>query len=117
MRVRRSSVDFQLREHLASQHRTENGRAERNRRVELAFASGWHQDDFALMPQAYDDRNERPGVKFKDADLIGVPVRLVIGAKSLAEGQVELSLRRDGEKILVPVENAIEKVRELLASI
>jgi prolyl-tRNA synthetase len=65
----------------------------------------------------YDDRNERPGVKFKDADLIGVPVRLVIGAKSLAEGQVELSLRRDGEKILVPVENAIEKVRELLASI
>jgi prolyl-tRNA synthetase len=65
----------------------------------------------------YDDRNERPGVKFKDADLIGIPVRLVIGAKSLAEGQVELSLRRDGEKILVPVENAIEKVRELLASI
>ncbi|MGB5399794.1 MAG: His/Gly/Thr/Pro-type tRNA ligase C-terminal domain-containing protein, partial [Thermoanaerobaculia bacterium] len=63
----------------------------------------------------YDDRDERPGVKFKDADLIGIPVRLVVGAKSLAAGQVELSLRRDGEKILVPVENAVEKVKELLA--
>ena len=63
----------------------------------------------------YDDRDERPGVKFKDADLVGIPVRLVVGAKSLAEGRVELSLRRDGEKILVPVENAIEKIKELLA--
>ncbi len=63
----------------------------------------------------YDDRDERPGVKFKDADLIGIPVRLVVGAKSLAAGQVELSRRRDGEKILVPVENAIEKIKELLA--
>ncbi|MGB5657892.1 MAG: proline--tRNA ligase [Thermoanaerobaculia bacterium] len=63
----------------------------------------------------YADRDERPGVKFKDADLIGIPVRLVVGAKSLADGQVEVSLRRDGEKILVPVENAIEKVKELLA--
>jgi prolyl-tRNA synthetase len=63
----------------------------------------------------YDDRDERPGVKFKDADLVGIPVRLVVGAKSLAEGRVEVSLRRDGEKILVPVENAIERVLELLA--
>jgi len=63
----------------------------------------------------YDDRDERPGVKFKDADLIGIPVRLVVGAKSLAEGRVELSRRRDGEKILVPVENAIEKIKELVA--
>jgi prolyl-tRNA synthetase len=63
----------------------------------------------------YDDRDERPGVKFKDADLIGIPVRLVIGAKSLAGGQVEISLRRDREKILVPIENAVERVLELLA--
>jgi len=63
----------------------------------------------------YDDRDERPGVKFKDADLIGIPVRLVVGAKSLAAGQVEVSLRRDREKILVAVENAVERVMELLA--
>ena len=63
----------------------------------------------------YDDRDERPGVKFKDADLIGIPVRLVIGAKSLKEGKVELSLRRDREKLLVPPGDAVGRVLELLA--
>ncbi|HJX26713.1 MAG TPA: proline--tRNA ligase [Thermoanaerobaculia bacterium] len=62
----------------------------------------------------YDDRDERPGVKFKDADLIGLPVRLVVGAKSLADGKVEISLRRDREKQMVPVAEAISKVLELL---
>jgi prolyl-tRNA synthetase len=64
----------------------------------------------------YDDRDERPGVKFKDADLIGIPVRIVVGAKSLAEGKVELSLRRDREKrLLTPdeaVTAAVARVRE-----
>ncbi len=45
-----------------------------------------------------DDREERPGVKFKDADLIGVPLRLTLGEKSLAEGAVEFKLRTDGGK-------------------
>jgi prolyl-tRNA synthetase len=62
----------------------------------------------------YDDRDERPGVKFKDADLIGFPVRLVVGAKSLAEGKVEVSLRRDRQKQLVPVVEAVPKVMEML---
>ena len=62
----------------------------------------------------YDDRDERPGVKFKDADLIGLPVRLVVGAKSLADGKVEISLRRDREKQMVPVVEAVSKVLELL---
>ena len=65
----------------------------------------------------YDDRDERPGVKFKDADLIGLPVRMVVGSKSLAEGKVELSLRRDKEKHLVPVGESVAKVRELLDSL
>ncbi|MBI2213522.1 MAG: proline--tRNA ligase [Acidobacteria bacterium] len=43
----------------------------------------------------WDDRDERPGVKFKDADLVGFPVKITVGAKSLAEGNVEWSLRRD----------------------
>ena len=62
----------------------------------------------------YDDRDERPGVKFKDADLIGFPVRIVVGAKSLADGKVEVSLRRDRQKHLVPVGEALPKVMELL---
>jgi len=62
----------------------------------------------------YDDRDERPGVKFKDADLIGFPVRVVVGARSLADGMVELSLRRDRQKQMVPVAEAAAKVMELL---
>jgi prolyl-tRNA synthetase len=62
----------------------------------------------------FDDRDERPGVKFKDADLAGFPVRIVVGAKSLADGKVEVSLRRDRQKQLVPVVEAVSKVMELL---
>jgi prolyl-tRNA synthetase len=47
-----------------------------------------------------DDRDERPGVKFKDADLIGFPLRIAVGAKSLANGQIEWSLRKDRQKQL-----------------
>jgi prolyl-tRNA synthetase len=53
-----------------------------------------------------DDREERPGVKFKDADLIGCPVRVVVGAKGLAKGGVEVKLRSSKDIAIVPVENA-----------
>jgi len=62
----------------------------------------------------YDDRPERPGVKFKDADLIGIPLRLVVGKKSLAEGKVELSRRRDRRRQPVAVADAVERVMALL---
>jgi prolyl-tRNA synthetase len=63
----------------------------------------------------YDDRDERPGVKFNDADLIGIPIRLVVGGKSLAQGSVELSLRRDREKHAVAVGDAVARTLELVA--
>jgi prolyl-tRNA synthetase len=63
----------------------------------------------------YDDRAERPGVKFKDADLIGFPVRVVVGARGLKEGKVEVSLRRDRERHLVTPGAAVEEVRRRLA--
>ena len=44
-----------------------------------------------------DDRNERPGVKFKDADLIGYPLRVVVGPKTLTEGKLEVKIRKTGE--------------------
>ena len=56
-----------------------------------------------------DDRDERPGVKFKDADLIGFPLRIGVGAKSLANGQVEWSQRKDREKHLLSPEDAIAR--------
>lgn len=62
-----------------------------------------------------DDRDERPGVKFKDADLIGVPLRVTVGPKALARGRVELRWRRDGSGEEVAVEEAAQAIRRLLS--
>ena len=63
-----------------------------------------------------DDRAERPGVKFKDADLIGFPVRVVVGAKGLANGGVEVKRRCDdkSQMKIVPVAEAVQAIREAL---
>ncbi len=61
-----------------------------------------------------DDRDERPGVKFKDADLVGYPLRLTIGPKTLAEGKVELFYRQTGEKELVEVNRACDRIKEIV---
>jgi prolyl-tRNA synthetase len=64
----------------------------------------------------FDDRDERPGIKFKDNDLIGIPLRIVVGSKGLAEGKVEVKIRSTGEVLLLPIEEAIGKVGELVAA-
>jgi prolyl-tRNA synthetase len=51
----------------------------------------------------YDDRDERAGLKFKDADLIGIPLRVTVGKRGLAEGKLELKARTEKEAQLVPV--------------
>ena len=62
-----------------------------------------------------DDRDDRPGVKFKDADLVGFPIRVGIGEKSMANGEVELK-RRGGQLVLVKAGEAVAKVLELIAA-
>lgn len=62
----------------------------------------------------YDDRDERPGVKFKDADLVGIPVRVCVGERSLAKGEVEIKVRKTGEVSFAPVDQAITRVVELI---
>jgi len=62
----------------------------------------------------FDDRDERPGVKFKDNDLIGIPLRIVVGSKGLAEGKVEVKIRKTGEVLLLPVEEAITRIKQLV---
>jgi prolyl-tRNA synthetase len=57
-----------------------------------------------------DDRDERPGVKFKDADLIGMPLRVAVGKKTLAEGRVELKRRGSKDVELVPLAEIVERV-------
>ncbi len=61
-----------------------------------------------------DDRNERPGVKFKDADLIGIPYQLIIGGRSLKEEFVELKSRKTREIEKLPVEDALVRLKEVL---
>ena len=62
----------------------------------------------------YDDREETPGVKFKDADLIGIPLRITLGEKNLKKGLVEIKKRRTGEVLLINQEEALSKVKELI---
>ncbi len=61
-----------------------------------------------------DDRDERAGVKFKDADLIGYPIRITVGKKLKDEGKVELKLRRDKEVSFIPDHELIKVVEEIL---
>ncbi len=60
-----------------------------------------------------DDRNESPGVKFNDADLIGIPIRITVGTRSLQEGNVEVKLRKDSERTSVPLEGLVENILQM----
>lgn len=62
----------------------------------------------------FDDRDLRPGVKFKDADLIGIPLRVVVGGRSLQNGQIEMKWRHAAAPELIPLEGAGAKVAELV---
>ncbi len=64
----------------------------------------------------FDDRDERPGVKFKDADLVGFPLRIAVGAKSLANGQIEWSWRKDRAKQLGEPASVTAQVIDLVKS-
>ena len=61
-----------------------------------------------------DDRNERPGVKFRDVELIGIPFRITVGSRGLAGGTVEVTTRATGETAAVPVNEAAQRVRALI---
>ncbi len=73
--------------------------------------------DAAGVDVLLDDRDERPGVKFKDADLIGLPVRVGIGEKSLARGVVEIKMRATGEMRECAPDKALDTVRAALAEL
>ena len=64
-----------------------------------------------------DDRKERAGVKFKDCDLIGYPIRVTVGPKAVEEGMIELRIRKSGETFNEPQKNYLAKVQELLGNL
>ncbi|MGE5607549.1 MAG: proline--tRNA ligase [Bacteroidota bacterium] len=75
----------------------------------------YNQLNAAGVETLLDDRNERPGVKFKDADLIGIPVRLTIGPKGLAQGEVEVKYRQTGAEERWALDEVVAKAKEYLA--
>ena len=83
--------------------------------VQAAAESIYKTLQSAAVDVLLDDRDERPGVKFKDAELIGIPVRISVGSRDLAEGMVEVVSRATGERERVPVDQAAKYAQELLA--
>jgi prolyl-tRNA synthetase len=63
-----------------------------------------------------DDRDERPGVKFRDAELVGIPCRISVGSRDLADGLVEITSRSTGEKERVPAGQAVTHVLQNLSA-
>lgn len=64
-----------------------------------------------------DDRQERPGVKFKDADLVGYPVRITVGSKAVQSGELEVRLRQDGNTLMVAEGELVNKIFGLLSNL
>jgi len=62
----------------------------------------------------FDDRDERAGVKFNDADLIGCPVRVTVGERGLKEGMVEVKARKVGENQSVPISSVTSSIKQNL---
>ncbi|MFH0789454.1 MAG: proline--tRNA ligase [Pseudomonadota bacterium] len=80
----------------------------------------WAQELYGELKQAgvdvlLDDRPERPGIKFKDADLIGIPLRITIGPKGLAEGKVEVRERRTGEVQKVEKGQVVRVIKKIVS--
>ena len=82
----------------------------------MQVATQFHEElNAAGIDTILDDRELRPGNKFKDSELVGFPVRLVVGARSLKEGNVEFALRAGGEREAIPVSDVVARVKSALA--
>jgi prolyl-tRNA synthetase len=87
-----------------------------NNEEQLKIATEIYEKLSALgIEVVLDDRTDRAGVKFKDADLIGFPIRITVG-KTISEGLVEFKTRKDGEMVKIPVSEAIKKCQEILSN-
>lgn len=80
------------------------------RRAEELYAA-WQRAGVAVL---FDDRDERAGVKFADADLIGCPIRATVGERGMKDGMVELKPRKSADIQLVPFDNALSKIQSAI---
>lgn len=86
-----------------------NNDSEMVREVAESIYSQLLADGYEVL---FDDRDLRPGVKFKDADLIGIPLRIVIGERGLKEGNIEIKRRTDEKPIVISVGDAVDTIKE-----
>lgn len=86
-----------------------NIRQENIRKIGEEFYSNLMNSGLDIL---YDDRDESPGVKFKDSDLLGLPLRIVLSERNLKNQQVEIQERKSGKQELVSFETAIEKIKK-----
>ncbi|HEV2108693.1 MAG TPA: proline--tRNA ligase [Thermomicrobiales bacterium] len=77
----------------------------------------YHELTAAGIEVLYDDRTDRAGVKFNDAELIGNPIRLSVSSRTLANGQAELRPRGDSESTFVPLDEVVPTVQSLIADL
>ena len=85
---------------------------------QLAVAEDLYQQLLAAKVEVLlDDRAERPGVKFKDADLIGIPIRLTVGPKGLAVGEIEVKFRQTGLEERWPIGEVVNKVTAVISDV
>lgn len=77
----------------------------------------YHQLQQAGVEVLFDDRDESPGVKFNDADLIGLPIRLTVSGRSLQNGGVECKLRRAAERTIIPLADVVSQVQAMIAEL
>jgi prolyl-tRNA synthetase len=89
---------------------------ERTPEVTAAADQIYRQLQDAGIEVLYDDRDERAGVKFNDADLLGIPIRLTVGGKGLKNGVVERKIRRTGESGEIALDGLVDGVRALMAA-
>ena len=84
--------------------------------VAKAGESVYEQLTAAGIEVIIDDRAERAGVKFRDAELTGIPLRVTVGKRGLAEGMVEITRRATGETVSVPLGEVLSHVRDALTA-
>jgi len=93
------------------------GKKDQSEEVHQAAEALYQDLQKAGVEVLYDDRDESPGVKFNDADLIGIPLRLTVGGRSLQQGGVEVKLRHEKEKDLYPLDQAVERTQSTLQAL
>jgi prolyl-tRNA synthetase len=92
-------------------------RGKNNPQVEETAESIYTELCRAGIEVLYDDRDDSPGVKFNDADLIGLPVRLTVSERALAQGGIEMKLRNQPDKAIIPLAETIQRLQSELAAL